>query len=117
MLMDIIDLSKQKIDKSNEIINNVAHEQDIARWSLENEEEKEIQKIKAKYRQFVIDKAKEIQSQADDQKDIINIQQNKITQKTEELNSLDSLEKQELKSVDEKTVNENRKIRIRGNKV
>lgn len=112
-IKDIIDLSKQKIDKSNEIINNVAHEQDIARWSLENEEEKEIQKIKAKYRQLVIDKTKEIQSQADDQKDIINIQQNKITQKTEELNSLDSLEKQELKSVDEKTENEIDKEKIR----
>ncbi|HAZ36543.1 MAG TPA: hypothetical protein DCY71_01655 [Clostridiaceae bacterium] len=112
-IKDIIDISTSKIEKAKDIINNVGLEQNNVRVSLENEMEREIQQIKEKYRQLITEKAKEINLKADEQKDLIVIQQNKITQKTEELNSLDSLEKQELKAIDEKIVSEVDKEKIR----
>ena len=112
-IKDIIDISTSKIEKAKDIINNVGLEQNNVRVSLENEMEREIQQIKEKYRQLITKKAKEINLKADEQKDLIVIQQNKITQKTEELNSLDSLEKQELKAIDEKIVSEVDKEKIR----
>lgn len=115
-IKDIIDLSNSKIEKARDVINNVGLEQNNARVSLENEMEKEIQKIKEKYNKLVIEKVKEIDLKADEQKDLINIQNNKITQKNEELNSLDNLEKQELKTIDEKVVAEIEKEKIRAGK-
>lgn len=112
-IKDIIDISTSKIEKAKDIINNVGLEQNNVRVSLENEMEREIQQIKEKYRQLITEKAKEINLKADEQKDLIVIQQNKIIQKTEELNSLDSLEKQELKAIDEKIISEVDKEKIR----
>lgn len=112
-IKDIIDLSNQKIDKANNLISNVNMEIQIAKDSLHNQMLKELETLKMKYGKLEEDKVKEIQSKAEEQKDLIHIQENKITQKNEELNSLDSLEKQELKAVDEKAISEIEKEKIR----
>lgn len=112
-IKDIVDLSKTKIEKANSIRNNVGIDFENSMTSLQNQMEKEIQEIRSKYEKLEAQKGKEINVRAAEQKDLINIQENKITQKTEELNGLDNLEKQELEAVDVKTESEIDKEKIR----
>lgn len=112
-IKDIIDISNLKMDKAKAIINNVSVEEENAKAALFNEKQEEIRQIEAKYLKLEAERIKEIQSRADEQKDLIHIQENKITQKNEELNSLDSLEKQELQAVDIKIESELEKEKIR----
>lgn len=112
-IKDIISLSNSKIEKAKDIISKTDEKVELELSKLDAELDKEYQKLLEKYTQLKDEKAKEIQAQADEQKDLINIQNNKIAQKTEELNSLDSLEKQELKAVDTKIESEIEKEKIR----
>jgi recombinational DNA repair ATPase RecF len=75
--------------------------------------EKEIREIKLKYAELEAEKMKELNIQVEEKKEFIHIQNNKIAVKNQELNSLDSLKKQELKAVDEKVVTEIDKEKIR----
>lgn len=105
-IKDIIDLSNSKIEKAQQFIQDTQVKVQLSNEKLDAEMNTEIQKLKEKYSRLKSEKEKEIISEADSQKDLIHIQENKITQKNEELNSLDSLEKQELKSIDEKVTSE-----------
>lgn len=112
-IKDIIDLSNSKIEKAQQFIQDTQVKVQLSNEKLDAEMNTEIQKLKEKYSRLKSEKEKEIISEADSQKDLIHIQENKITQKNEELNSLDSLEKQELKSIDEKVTSEIEKEKIR----
>lgn len=105
-IKDIIDLSNSKIEKANEIINNTAVEEENAKAALFNDMEKEIQAIKAKYLKLEAEKIQEIKNKSEEQKDLINIQQNKIAAKQQELISLDEIENQAVIAVDEKVKSE-----------
>lgn len=110
---DIIDLSNSKIEKAQQFIKDTQVKVQLSNEKLDAEMNTEIQKLKEKYNRLKFDKEQEIISESDKQKDLIHIQENKITQKNEELNSLDSLEKQEIKAVDTKTESEIEKEKIR----
>lgn len=112
-IKDIISLSKQKIEKAKEYIDNTGTEAINAKREFNLQKQEEIRQIEEKYSKLEAAKVREISERAEEQKDLIHIQENKIVQKTEELNSLDSFEKQELKAVDEKAENEIEKEKIR----
>lgn len=101
---DIIELSKNKIEKAKTKIDSVGETQNNIRIKLEAEEEKEIQAIREKYRNLVIEKVKEIEVQAEEQKELIYINENKIAAKEQELLSIDTLEEQEIKAIEEKAL-------------
>jgi len=112
-IKDLITLSISKIEKAKDVISNVGQEQDNIRRKLELEEAEEIQKIKDKYRILVVEKVKEVETQAEEQKELINIHENKITQNNEKLNSLDKLQEEEIKAVDIKVEAEIDKEKVR----
>lgn len=112
-IKDIIELSKNKIEKSENFLSNIDNEKENIAISLCRDMEDEIREIKSKYAELEREKLKEVNSQVEDKKEFINIQNNKIALKNQELNSLDSLKKQELKAVDEKIVAEIEKEKIR----
>jgi len=125
---DVIDLSRQRIDKAKEKINGLEPMLNLGIKSIDDDEikavndlEKELQakieELNTEYR----DRISTVKAKADEkrtgfkddmqneklkEKDAIQAQENKITQKTEELNSLDALEKQELETVDFKLESE-----------
>lgn len=103
-IKDIIELSKNKIEKAKTKIDSVGETQNNIRIKLEAEEEKEIQAIREKYRNLVIEKVKEIEVQAEEQKELIYINENKIAAKEQELLSIDTLEEQEIKAIEEKAL-------------
>ena len=125
---DVIDLFRQRIDKAKEKINGLEPMLNLGIKSIDDDEikavndlEKELQakieELNTEYR----DRISTVKAKADEkrtgfkddmqneklkEKDAIQAQENKITQKTEELNSLDALEKQELETVDFKLESE-----------
>lgn len=112
-IKDIIDLGNSKIEKAQQFIKDTQVKVRLSNEKLDAEMNTEIQKLKEKYNRLKFDKEQEIISESEEQKDLIHIQENKIAQKNEELNSLDSLEKQELQAIDEKTQSEIEKEEIR----
>lgn len=116
-IKDIIDLSKSKIEKSQDLINGFNQRSTNELQAIDLEIDKQIQeaisKIKAAGEKSKECVKKALEAEKQENIDNINVQNNKITQKTEELNSLDNLEKQELKSIDEKVESEIEKEKIR----
>ncbi|PJI07056.1 MULTISPECIES: hypothetical protein [Clostridium] len=145
-IKELIDLAKNKIEKSKDIlvgadknlevnikeaenkhrdgINKINFDYQNELKTLEEEYKKKCAAAKEKYsfvkdnvnNELAIDKEnlkKESQARKESEKDNIYLQKNKITQKTEELNSLDSLEKQKLEAVDTKATDEVEKEKIR----
>lgn len=126
-IKDIIDLSENKIEKAQSIINNVDikkdditkllnQQKDNELTELKNEYEKKIQQVNEKYSKISFTKKNEIQEEAEEQKELINIQQNKISAKNQELIGLDELEDHEKSAVDEKVLNEIEKEKIKAGK-
>lgn len=103
-IKDIIDLSKNKIEKSKSVIESIGDRQNIEKNKLEIEEQKEIQAIKEKYRNLVIEKVKEIEFEAQEQKDLIQIQEQKIAAKESELIGLDEKRKLEIESLEKESL-------------
>ncbi|AWZ48344.1 hypothetical protein C3495_05705 [Clostridiaceae bacterium 14S0207] len=145
-IKDIIELSKSKIDKAKDFINNsdrelelkikeltnenVAQENKVAEnytnefKKLEEEYEKRKEELVNSYRSNVkalenslnelIQIAKKDKDlQVDEQKELISINENKISSKDQELLGIDDLEKAEIKAVDEKIIAEIDKEQIR----
>lgn len=143
---DIIELSKSKIEKAKDFINNSDRELDLkikeltnenvaqenkaaenytsALKELEEEYEKKKQSLVNLYKSNVdtlknklnesIELAKkEKSSQVDEQRDLISINENKISSKEQELLGLGDLEKSEFKSIDEKVKSEIEKEELR----
>lgn len=103
-IKDIIDLSKNKIQKSNGIIVEVGEKKDSAISKLRLEEKEEIRLIQAKYRNLEINKIKEIEREAEEQKELIQIQEQKIASKESELLSLNDKKVLEIKGLEKESI-------------
>lgn len=134
-IKDIIELSKSKIEKSRETINgldvtyetglkNIELDTQRAKSDLETELQVKIQELKAEYaeRSLLVDKKsnedieklkKQLELTKEESKDLISINENKISSKEQELLCIDDLEKAEIKAVDEKIISEIDKEQIR----
>lgn len=112
-IKDIIDLSNSKIEKAQQFIRDTEAKVKLANEKLDTEMHTEIQKLKEKYSKLKLQKEQEIISESDGQKDLIHIQENKISAKQQELMGLDELEDREKSSIDEKGLNEIEKEKIR----
>lgn len=99
-IKDIIELSKNKIITANNIINSSADKMQLEYNDLLAKRNAEIAQINEKYKILKSDKELIIQNEVDSQKEIINLQNQKIAAKEQEILSLSGLEEQELKSVD-----------------
>lgn len=104
-IKDIIELSKGRIEKSNALISNANERVEFELSKLDNELESEYQALLQKYTELKDRKKKEIQLEVNEAKDIISINESKISAKEQELLSLDELMDHEYASIDEKGVN------------
>lgn len=112
-IKDIIDLSNAKIEKAKDFINSSKEKVDIEFSKLDAQLESEYQELLEKYKTLKDEKQKEIMAESENQRDLIHIQENKISAKQQELIGLDELESNELKAVDEKVSSEVEKEEIR----
>lgn len=112
-IKDIIDLAKNKISKSKEFINTANEKVEFELSKLDNELETEYQGLLQKYSNLKDNKRREILSKVDEQKEFININENKISTKEQELLSLNEKEKLEKKSIDERVQAEIEKEELR----
>lgn len=112
-IKDIIDLAKSKIEKAETFIKSVNGRIDVEMSYLDNELEAEYQKLIAKYTEKKDLRKKQMLAEADEQKDIISIQKEKIAAKEQELLGLDEKRDHELSNIDEKGLNELEKEKIR----
>lgn len=104
-IKDIIELSRGRIEKSNELINNANERVEFELSKLDNELEAEYQALLQKYTELKDRKKKEIQLEVNEAKDIISINESKISAKEQELLGLDELMDHEYAAIDEKGVN------------
>lgn len=113
-IKDIIELSKGRIEKSNVLINNANERVEFELSKLDNELEAEYQALLQKYTELKDRKKKEIQLEVNEAKDIISINESKISAKEQELLGLDELMDHEYAAIDEKGVNaiETEKVRL-----
>ncbi|MDU1255858.1 MAG: hypothetical protein E6971_01610 [Clostridium perfringens] len=104
-IKDIIELSKGRIEKSNVLISNANERVEFELSKLDNELEAEYQALLQKYTELKDRKKKEIQLEVNEAKDIISINESKISAKEQELLGLDELMDHEYAAIDEKGVN------------
>lgn len=145
-IKDIIELSKSKIDKSKDFINNSDLELELKIKELTNENvaqenkvaenynnelkklEEEFENRKRELVNLYSSNVKELENslnesielvkkdnvlQIEEQKELISINENKISSKEQELLGIDDLQKAELKAIDEKITAEIEKEEIR----
>ncbi|KGO13525.1 AAA family ATPase [Clostridium botulinum] len=145
-IKDIIELSKSKIDKSKDFINNSDRELELKIKELTNENvaqenkvaenynnelkklEEEFENRKKELVNLYSSNVKELENslnesielvkkdnvlQIEEQKELISINENKISSKEQELLGIDDLQKAELKAIDEKITAEIEKEEIR----
>lgn len=101
-IKDIIDLSKNRIEKAKEYISSANEKVEIELSKLDNELEAEYHELLQRYAEKKDLKKREILSQAEEQKDLIGINENKIAAKEQELLGLDEKEDLEKKAINEK---------------
>ena len=145
-IKDVIELSKNRIEKAKEFINNSDRELELKIKELTNENvaqenkvaenytnelkklEEEYEKRKEELVNLYSSNVKALENtlnesieitkkdralQVDEQKELISINENKISSKEQELLGIDDLEKAEIKAVDEKITAEVEKEEIR----
>lgn len=145
-IKDIIELSKTKIEKAKDVINNSNRELDlkiqeitnvnvskenkaaekyqnelkeleidyeIKKQSIVNSYKGNVELLKKSLDEEIIEAEKDKVLKVDEQKDLIAINENKISSKEQELLGIDDLEKAEIKAVDEKIKSETEKEEIR----
>lgn len=110
---DIITLSKTKIERANNFIETSNSTLDVELDKLDNQLEAEYQDLLQKYAILKDQKKREILTAVEEQKDIIAINNNKISTKEQELRSLDEKEESEKIAIDEKVKSEIEKEEIR----
>jgi len=115
-IKDIIELTKSKIEKSNNVINSSADKLEIEQNKSTLRMNEEIEEIKIRYSHIGIEIVKEINKEINEQKEVINVNNNKISAKEQELLSVSELEKQELKAEEQQLQslieNENSRVGI-----
>ncbi|CBZ04171.1 hypothetical protein EXN25_05845 [Clostridium botulinum] len=145
-IKDIIELSKSKIDKSKDFINNSDRELELKIKELTNENVAQENKVAENYNNELKKLEEEFENrkkelvnlyssnvkklenslnesielvkkdnilQIEEQKELISINENKISSKEQELLGIDDLQKAELKAIDEKITAEIEKEEIR----
>ncbi|MBU2701103.1 exonuclease SbcC [Sporomusaceae bacterium BoRhaA] len=112
-LKDIVELSKGKIEKANNVINSSADKLEIEQNKLTAAMNEEIAAVKAKYANSGKLLVQKINNEITEQKETINIQNQKISAKEQEILSLSGLEKQELKAEDIAAESEIEKEKLR----
>lgn len=103
-IKDIIDLSKSKIDKATDIISNAKSRKELELSKLNAELEKKHQELLEEYRQKKDLKSKQIDAESQEQKDLIQIQEQKIATKEAELLGLDEKKALEIEGIEKETV-------------
>jgi exonuclease SbcC len=113
-IKDIIDLSKGKIEKAKEVIDNIDVEIEKAKDDLTKQKQEEIRQIELKYERLAAEKVKEIGIKVDEVKELVNLNTNKIEVKQQELIGLDDKESLECESVDKEVTQriENEKTKL-----
>lgn len=101
---DILDLAKSKIGKATEFIDSSNEKLEVELDKLDNQLENEYQELLQRYAVLKDRKKKEMLTAIDEQKDIINLNENKISSKQQELLSLSEKEELEKKAVEERVV-------------
>lgn len=101
-IKDIIDLASSKIEKANDFITNSNEKVEFELAKLDNELEAEYQQLLQKYSRLKESRKNEILLKVEEQKELININRNKISSKEQELFSLTQKEELERKTIDEK---------------
>jgi len=99
-LKDIVELSKSKIVTANNVTNSSADKLEIEQNKSLARMNEEIAEIKSKYERIGLAIKQEIDKEVAVQKNIISIQNQKISAKEQEILSLADLEKQEIKAED-----------------
>lgn len=116
-IKDIIDLSKNKIEKAKSSLENSDNEFQLAIKNIDLDTEKQIQeaiqKIKDAAEKTKIIVKKTMESNKNDLKDIIGINENKISAKEQELLSIDELETQAIEAIEAKKISEVEKEELR----
>lgn len=110
---DIIALAKNKIERANNFIANSNNTLEIELSKLDNQLESEYQDLLQKYAMLKDQKKRDILTAVEEQKEIIAINNNKISAKEQELRGLDEKEESEKLAVDEKVNSEIEKEEIR----
>ncbi|GAA0825455.1 hypothetical protein [Clostridium tertium] len=112
-IKDIITLAQGKISKANNFIENSNNILELELNKLDNKLDEEYQQLLQKYSILKDKKKREVFDSVEEQRQIIYINQNKITAKEQELRSLDEKEEAEKIAVDEKVKSEIEKEEIR----
>lgn len=112
-IKDIISLAEGKISKANNFIENSNNILKLELSKLDNKLDEEYQQLLQKYSILKDKKKREVFDSVEEQRQIISINQNKITAKEQELRSLDEKEESEKIAVDEKVKSEIEKEEIR----
>ena len=110
---DIIALAKNKIERANNFISNSNNTLEFELSKLDNQLESEYQDLLQKYAMLKDQKKRDILTAVEEQKEIIAINNNKISAKEQELRGLDEKEESEKLAVDEKVNSEIEKEEIR----
>ena len=110
---DIIALAKNKIERANNFIANSNNTLEVELSKLDNQLESEYQDLLQKYAMLKDQKKRDILTAVEEQKEIIAINNNKISAKEQELRGLDEKEETEKLAVDEKVNSEIEKEEIR----
>ena len=110
---DIIALAKNKIERANNFIANSNNTLEVELSKLDNQLESEYQDLLQKYAMLKDQKKRDILTAVEEQKEIIAINNNKISAKEQELRGLDEKEESEKLAVDEKVNSEIEKEEIR----
>lgn len=116
-IKDIIDLSNVKINNAKSELVNLDSKVIKACDDIDKETEIKIQqliqKLKEEAEELKLAEKKKSEQYKEEQKDLISINENKISSKNQELIGLGDLEKAEIKAIDERVKSEIEKSKIR----
>ncbi|MDF2563764.1 MAG: hypothetical protein K0Q53_159 [Massilibacillus sp.] len=115
-LKDIIELSKGKITASQNIIASAEDKLNLKDAELDKQMKQEIADIKKKYEELFYLEKINMDKNVEEQAKLINLQNQKIAAKEQEITSLADLEKQELKAEDTKKESAIEKEKLRAGK-
>lgn len=113
---DIIVLTKSKIMKAKNIINNITTEEDNKIMGIEKELLEEIAKLKEKYKEEKEKAVKVIRGKAVEQEEVIQILNQKITKKETEINGLEEKQKLEIFGLEKESVQKVETIKAKAGK-
>lgn len=99
-IQNIIDLAESKIEKCNVVIGNSDIEKINKTKELENELTAKINSLREEYNNKITQECKVIDDNVQDQKDVIDIQKTKISNKQVELSGLKEMKQNEIDSIE-----------------